>query len=129
MDKVSFKSAPAIGTNAADVVYAYNTSGHKVRIDGLSLLPDVTVALDASNYITTTVVAPDGSTTLSTHTTESAGSALAAGTEEELTLGAAAIGEAIEVENGEAVKFSIAKTGTGPAYDFVGVVRATVVRP
>ena len=103
-----------VGTDAADLEYLINASLNAAKIKRIYVIPNVTVAAHASNYITLTV--KKGSTTLVSRATTVAGGALTAGTVVALTI----TGTGGDLERAAAGVFevAVAKAGTGPAYDF-----------
>ena len=101
-----------VGTDATDQEYAINTLPDKARVISAYIVPNVSVATHASNYITLTV----GSTIFAFNTSSGTGAAMTAG-----TVIASAItgsGTTIECAAGALISVGVAKSGTGPAYDF-----------
>ena len=120
-----FMSANVSGTDATDTGFLYNPYAFAVKVDELSIMPKTAVATHASNYITTTVA--NGATTLGTHTTNSTGgSALAAGTQKVITL--VESGTKLEIAAGASLAITVAKAGTGPAYNHGVFARCSQLR-
>jgi hypothetical protein len=107
-----------VGSNTTDLEYAINASLNAAKIKRLLLIPNVAVTADNTNYITVTV--KRGSTTLATRTTTVAGLGMVAGTVESLTI--TGTGGDLERAASGVFEVAVAKTGTGPAYDFDVVV-------
>lgn len=119
MQNSFFGSAIVAGTDATDTKYVGNTCGKKVKVAGVVLVPNVSVSLHASNYITISI--KKGATTIATHTTNSSGgSALTAGTPVEMTL--TGTGTDLEVADLGAFTVDVAKAGTGPTYSVSAVM-------
>ncbi len=119
------------GTDAADTAFLHNLLADTLIVEAITLLPVVTVATHASNYITTTIEtftsAGVSIGTVATHTTNSSGgSALTADTPKVLTL--TGTGKIPEVPAGGFIKVGVAKAGTGPAYDFTVSARTRASR-
>jgi hypothetical protein len=111
------KRVDVAGTDAAIVKYIYNDLGERATTASFVIVPNLSVATHASNYITLTV--KKGATTLATFTTNSSGgAAMTAGTPITMTLGASGVGTALELADGGVFTVDVAKAGTGPAYDF-----------
>lgn len=100
-------------TDSTSVVWPYTDTGIITRA---YIMPALSTAADNSGNIT--VTATQNSQNIFSRQTNVAGGALTADTPEEQTLLAALDGEELELEKGEAVTFAVAKTGTGPAYEF-----------
>lgn len=116
-------SGTASGTDATDNVHILNPSAGTVRAVSFYLVPHVSVATHASNYITITV--KKGSSVLATFTTNSSGgAALTAGTPVALTI--TGTGADLEIAAAGVYTVEVAKSGTGPSYKFsaVAVVEA-----
>jgi len=113
------------GSDSTDTGYLYNPYPFSVIVDAITLMPKTAVSTHASNYITTTVA--NGGTTLGTHTTNSSGgSALAAGTNKSISL--VESGTKLEIASGGVLAVTVAKNGTGPAYNHQVVARASQLR-
>lgn len=113
------------GTDSTDTGYLYNPYSFSVKVEEVTILPKTAVATHASNYITTTIA--NGATTLGTHTTNSSGgSALAAGTQKVVSL--VESGTKLEIAAGGVLAITVAKQGTGPAYNHQIVARCSQMR-
>lgn len=125
--EMQLSSAPLSGTDAIDTAYITNSTGGKVRIKSIKILPKTAVATHASNYITTTVKKGVGGTTIASHTTNSTGgSALAVGTPTaDLTSGT---GTNLELAADGVLAIDVAKAGTGPAYNHQVVALVEPIR-
>lgn len=114
MNTIELKSRKVAGTDATDTTYIVNPYPFKVQVLGGYIVPDTSVAVHASNYITTTV--KKGSDTIASHTTNSSGgSALTAGTALALTL-SGTVAKVYEIAAGGMMEVAVAKAGTGPAF-------------
>ena len=106
------KGAHVSGTDANALKYVMNDSQSTAKVISAYLVPHVSVATHASNYITTTIAA--NGATIASHTTNSTGgSAMTAGTPIALTLS----GDT-NVASRAVVTVTVTKSGTGPAYSF-----------
>lgn len=120
-------SVKVSGTDAAAQEYIYNSLGEVAGTDGFTIVPNVSVATHASNYITLTIA--KGGTTLATFTTNSSGgAAMTAGTPIAMTLAAGGVGTAMQLSSGGVFSVAVTKAGTGPAYDFKVVAKMTGIR-
>jgi len=114
------------GTDATATLYLENKTSDKVVVQAIDIMPHLAVSTHASNYITTTVSV--SGTTLATHTTNSSGgTAMVAGTANALTFGASGVGTALEIAAGGTLLVAVAKSGTGPAYNFSVNARCAVL--
>jgi len=112
------------GTNTTAQEYIYNSLGEIAEVTGFTIVPNVAVTADDTNYITLTIA--KGGTTLATQNTKvTGGAAMVAGTPISMTLAAAAVGTAMQLSSGGVFSVAVTKAGTGPAYDFkvVAVLR------
>lgn len=120
-----FLHAMVSGSDSTDTAYLYNPYAFAVKLEELTILPTTAVATHASNYITTTVA--NGATTLGTHTTNSSGgSALVAGTQKVISL--VESGTKLEIPAGGVLAVTVAKQGTGPAYEHSVCARCIQLR-
>ena len=103
-----------VGSNSTDVEYLLNASLNKGKIKRVTVLPNVSVTADNTNYITLTV--KKASTTLVSRATNVAGGGMVAGTPIVLTL--TGTGADLEQDAAGIFEVAVAKAGTGPAYDF-----------
>jgi hypothetical protein len=116
----SFYKVQVSGTNATDQDYIANCTGARVGVASLTIVPNVSVSVDASNFITLSV--KKGATTIATHTTNSSGgAAMTAGTP--IAMSITGTGKDVEVADGSVLSVEVAKSGTGPTYDFAVVAR------
>jgi len=87
-------------------------------VEYIAMAPATAVALDASNYWTTTISANDGAAgafaSIGAHNTTTGGDALVLGTTISVTPTA---GADIELTQGDILKFAKVETGTGAAWD------------
>lgn len=119
MQNSIFRSAIVAGTDATDTKYVGNPSGKRVKLARVVLVPNVSVAVHASNYIT--IAIKKGATTVATHTTNSSGgTALTAGTPVAMTI--SGTGNDIEAADLGAFTVDVSKAGTGPAYSVDAVM-------
>jgi len=96
--------------------YIYNDLGEVARTEAFVIVPNVSVSTHAADYVTITV--KKGATTLATFTTNSAGgAAMTAGTPITMTLGAGAVGSALELASAGVFDVACAAAGGGKAYD------------
>ena len=103
------------GTNATDSaveVWPYAQRGKLVKA---YVVPLAGVTASDTDYIT--ITAPINSTTIFTRVTNVAGGAFTANTPEAQTLNTSLTGTKLEVGQGDAITFAVAKAGTGPAYE------------
>ncbi len=106
------------GTDAADTKYGMSPFEGRVRITEARIMPHVTVAANDTNYITVALDGANGSTEIfADRATTIAGGALTAGTAASMTITAAGVQQA-ELDQGDSVKVTVSKSGTGPTYDF-----------
>lgn len=103
------------GTDAIDSAVCVWPYAEKGRLKAAYIEPLAGVSAHDTNYIT--ITATQNSTTAFSRATTVAGGALTANTPEAQTLGASMVGTKLEVEQGDAVTFAVAKAGTGPAYE------------
>jgi len=117
-------------TGAADgtaVEYLVNPLDGVGRVSGFTIMPNVAITANDTNYITVTIT--KGVTTLATQTTQiTGGAAMVIGTAIEMTLGGSAVGTALEIASGGVIKVAITEAGTGPAFDFKVITKFTHIR-
>lgn len=102
------------GTDATDQEYLLNVGPDQSRVLEILLVPNVSVAVHASNYITIDV--KKGSTVIATHTTNSSGgAALTQGTIVSLSI--TGTGTDRELADNGVFGVAVSKAGVGPAYD------------
>ena len=120
-------SVKVSGTNAAAQEYIYNSLGEIAQVAAFVIVPNVAVTADDTNYITLTIA--KGGTTLATQNTKvTGGAAMVAGTPITMTLAAGGVGTAMQLAAGGVYSVAVAKSGTGPAYDFKVVAVLTGTR-
>lgn len=123
---VTLSSVELSGTDATDKAYIVNLTGHTLKVESAYIIPNVTVATHAANYITTTLNDGVGGSAMTSHTTNSSGgSALTVGVPKALTL---TEGTVLEIADGAVVEVDVAKAGTGPAYAFSVELKCRAVR-
>ena len=121
----SLFSTVVAGTDATDTAYIHNSTGQKIQVLAVSVVPKTSVSTHASNYITTSI--KNGSDTITSHTTNSTGgSALTAGTVKNLSL--TGTGKVLEIDAGGVISVDVAKNGTGPAYSHYISVKYQEIR-
>lgn len=114
-----YEQSPSLaGTDANDTNYILNPSDFTARVAKVQLVPAASVATHGSNYITVNI--KKGSTTIATMNTESAGTAMTAGTV--ITLSITGSGKDLEIASGGVLTVEVAKSGTGPTYEFYAKV-------
>lgn len=118
-------SPTASGSDAADVVYIANPFAETIYVEALYVVPGVSVAQHAANYITVTV--KDGSDTIAVLSTVTVtGVALTAGTPAAMTI--SGTGLVLEIPALSSITVDVTKAGTGPAYEFAVAARCRKAR-
>lgn len=109
-------TSPRLSGSAGDTqsLYLAWPYAERGRLLKSYLAPDVTSAKDGTDYLTISV--KNGTTALMTHLTSD--DALTAGTPQEMDL-ASGVTESCEFDQGDAIKFEVAKAASGKAFGFV----------
>ena len=109
----------SIAAAATDEIYVAQPLPGTWRLTGVYFAPGTAVAVDASNYLTSTITSNDGAAgsdvAVASHTTNSSGgTALALKTSIAITL---TVGDGLELAQGEQLKIAKTEAGTGAALD------------
>jgi hypothetical protein len=122
------QSTELSGTDATDITYLHNASENTVEVESVSLVPNIAVTANDTNYITVAVKKGIGGTAIATAKTTqiTGGAAHVAGTPQSFTL--SGTGSTLLIDPGGVIEVSVAKAGTGPAYAFTVAARVRDVR-
>lgn len=113
-----------VGTDANDTEYAMNSLPDKAKILSVTIVPNVSIATHATNYITVNIGAAGAVATRSTAAT--GGFLMTAGTAIVMTL--VGTGTTLEMASAGLLLVEVVDTGTGPAYDFDVVILLEGIR-